>query len=253
MVGNIVQSKGRLSLPAIGGFLLAVAAGLAAVSAGVGSHWGWWSFRTGFVILRWAAYGGILAAVISLTGCLLTRPGAARRGFIWSVFGLLIALSIVIVPWSYWRLAQSVPPIHDITTDTENPPGFVAILPLRKNAPNTAVYGGRDVAAKQQAAYPDLVPLVLPLPPDQAFDRALKQTRSLGWVIVNADPNQGRIEATDTTFWFRFKDDVVIRIVPADRGSRLDIRSVSRVGKSDVGANARRIRKFLKALTKEIQ
>ncbi|MBI4765258.1 MAG: DUF1499 domain-containing protein [Deltaproteobacteria bacterium] len=252
MAEKIVQSKDRFSLLAIWGFLLAVAAGLAAVTAGVGSYWGWWTFRTGFVILRWAAYGGILALVISLAGCLLTRPGVARSGFIWSVFGLLIALLTVIIPWSHWRLAQSVPPIHDITTDTENPPGFVVLLPLRKDAPNTADYGGREVAAKQRTAYPELVPLVLPLPPDQVFIRALKQARSLGWEIVAADPTGGRIEATDTTFWFRFKDDIVIRIKLADGGSRLDIRSVSRVGKGDLGTNARRIRKFIRALKKEI-
>ena len=72
--------------------------------------------------------------------------------------------------------------------------------------------------------------------------------RKIGWVIVDANAAEGRIETTDTTFWFGFKDDIVIRITPADHGSRVDIRSVSRVGKSDVGTNAKRIRKYLKEL-----
>jgi uncharacterized protein (DUF1499 family) len=250
MAEKIVQAERGYSMAAVVGFLLAVVAGVVGVISGVGSYWEWWSFRTGFVILRWAAYGGMASAFICLAGCFLTRPGAVRRGFVLSLLGLLIALSVVVIPWSYWQLVKSVPAIHDITTDTENPPGFVAVLPLRKDAPNTAVYGGPEVAARQRTAYPDLAPLILQLPPDQAFERALKEVRSLGWEIVEADRSQGRIEATDTTFWFRFKDDVVIRITPAEKGSRIDVRSVSRVGKSDVGTNAGRIRKFLKGLKK---
>ena len=150
--------------------------------------------------------------------------------------------------WSWWHTAQSVPAIHDITTDTENPPAFVSILPLRKDAPNTADYGGPEIAAKQKAAYPDLTSAMLPLPPPPAFEHALRTARDMGWTIVDSNPGEGRIEATDTTFWFGFKDDIVIRIVPADQGSRVDVRSVSRVGRSDVGTNAKRIRKYLKKL-----
>jgi uncharacterized protein (DUF1499 family) len=80
------------------------------------------------------------------------------------------------------------------------------------------------------------------------FKRAEATARAMGWEIVAAEPGEGRIEATDTTMWFGFKDDIVIRIVPEGEGSRLDIRSMSRVGKSDLGKNADRIRKFLAAL-----
>ncbi len=89
---------------------------------------------------------------------------------------------------------------------------------------------------------------MLPLPPPQAFEQALRMARDMGWTIVDSNPGEGRIEATDMTFWFGFKDDIVIRIVPAAQGSRVDVRSVSRVGRSDVGTNAKRIRKFLKKL-----
>ena len=230
------------------GFILAVLAALAAMLAGFGSRWGLWYFRTGFTILSWAAYVGIAAVLASLIGAILTRPTTLRRGFLFSIFGLIIGIVVVGVPWCYWRTAQRVPAIHDITTDTENPPRFVSILPLRENAPNSSEYGGPGIAAKQRAAYPDLVPTVLSAPPDKAFERVLTAARKMGWVIVDANAAEGRIEATDTTFWFGFIDDIVIRITPADRGSRVDIRSVSRVGKSDVGMNAKRIGKYLKEL-----
>jgi uncharacterized protein (DUF1499 family) len=144
--------------------------------------------------------------------------------------------------------ARSVPPIHDITTDTENPPQFNAILPLRKDALNPAEYGGPSIAEQQHQAYPDIVPLILDVPPVQTIDRARSISHKMGWEIINVDPQQGIIEATDTTFWFGFKDDIVILVSSQGSGSRIDIRSVSRVGKSDVGANARRVKGFLKAL-----
>jgi uncharacterized protein (DUF1499 family) len=87
--------------------------------------------------------------------------------------------------------------------------------------------------------------LHLDAPPAQAFDRALAAARAMSWEIVASDPAQGRIEATATTFWFGFKDDIVVRIAAEGAGSRLDVRSLSRIGKSDVGANARRIRDYL--------
>ena len=230
------------------GFILAVLAALAAMLAGLGSRWELWYFRTGFVVLRWAAYVGIAAAIVSLIGVILTWPTTLRHGFLPSVFGVVIGILVFGIPWCYWRTAQRVPAIHDITTDTENPPRFVSILPLRENAPNSSEYGGPEIAAKQRAAYPDLAPTVLPAPPNKAYEQALAAARKTGWVIVDANPADGRIEATDTTFWFGFKDDIVIRVTPSDHGSRVDIRSVSRVGKSDVGMNAKRIRKYLKEL-----
>jgi uncharacterized protein (DUF1499 family) len=230
------------------GFFLAVLAALAVMLAGFGTRWGLWHFRTGFAILGWAAYTGMAAALVSLASVILTRPSTLRRGFLISIFGLLIGILVFGVPWCYWRTAQSVPAIHDITTDTENPPRFVSISPLRKNVPNSSEYGGPEIAAKQRAAYPDLAPAMLSIPPDKAFEQALAAARKMGWVIVDANAADGRIEATDITFWFGFKDDIVIRVTPADQRSRVDMRSVSRVGKSDVGMNARRIRKYLKEL-----
>ena len=228
--------------------LLALGSAVAAIVAGFGSRAGWWYFRTGFQILTWAAW-----RVRQRHHWLhrLSRravAGAAAQG-LGLLVGLVIGLLVVGLPWNMKRTAQQVPPIHDITTDTQDPPRFVAILPFRKNAPDSAEYEGAVIAAQQQAAYADLRPLVLNVSLEQAFSKALATARDMGWEIVEAKPAEGRIEATDTTFWFGFKDDVVVRVKPADQGSRIDVRSVSRVGKSDVGTNARRIRAYIERLT----
>ncbi|MEO6696871.1 MAG: DUF1499 domain-containing protein [Gammaproteobacteria bacterium] len=234
----------------IAAFWLAVGSTMTAVLAGLGSRWGWWEFGAGFALLKWAVYAGIAVILLSLGALLLEYKAGRRRGLLWAGAGLVIALAVVLAPLNWVRIASQVPPIHDITTDTQNPPQFVAVLPLRKNARNPAQYGGPEVAALQAKAYPHIVPLLLSMPPDQAFQHALSAAREMGWYIVDENPSVGRIEATATTRWFGFKDDVVIRITPVEQGSRVDMRSVSRVGVSDVGTNARRITAYLKRLNK---
>ena len=234
-----------LPIVAVIGLALALLFGLAILLAGPGYQWGWWDYRTGFVILRWSAIGGVIAALASLLGAAVTGPGSGRRGFGLSLLGLLLGISIAAVPWWYRRSAQGTPPIHDITTDIENPPRFAAVLPRRAGAPNSADYGGAEVAAQQRAAYPDIRPLQLDVPPARAFALARAAASELGWEIVAADSAAGRLEATDRTFWFGFHDDIVVRVTPEGNGSRIDVRSVSRVGRGDAGTNARRIRRFL--------
>lgn len=210
--------------------------------AGPGARLGLWEFRTGFLLLRWGAYLGIFAAGLGLLSLLWRAPGARR----WpAVVAVLAGAGAALVPYRWMQQAQRVPPIHDITTDTEQPPQFQAVLPLRADAPNPAEYGGAEIADQQRQGYPDIAPVALEQPSAEAFRRALETARGMGWDIVAADSLAGRIEATATTTWFGFKDDVVVRITPQASGSRVDVRSVSRVGKSDVGANAERIREFL--------
>lgn len=214
--------------------------------AGTGTRLGLWSFGTGFTVLRWAAYLGIAAALLALLLLLVLRP----RGGVLVILGAALVTGSIIaaIPWQQRRAARSVPPIHDITTDLGNPPEFVAILPLRADAPNAAVYGGEEIAAQQRAAYPDIQPVLLEMPSGAVFSRALDAARGMGWEVVSADSGLGRIEATATTRWFGFKDDVVVRITPDGSRTRVDVRSVSRVGRSDVGANAARIRKYVARL-----
>lgn len=230
------------------GFCAALCSVVIAVLAGLGSRLGWWHFSTGFIILRWAVYTALLSLVLSVLGAYLARPGRRRRGGLWAFFAIVISLSVILVPYSWLQTARSVPPIHDISTDTRDPPRFVAIVPLRKNAPNPVEYGGPEIATQQSEAYPDIEPLILSLSSRQAFDRALDVAKKMGWHVVAADADNGRIEATDTTFWFGFRDDIVIRIAPDHHATRIDVRSLSRVGRSDVGTNARRIRNFMKLM-----
>lgn len=242
------RSRRPLSRVAVAGLALAVLAALAALLPGPVYRFDGWSLGTAFAVLRWAAYAGIAAAAVSLVGAVLARPGGPRRGFPYAVAGLAVGLAVVGVPLSYLQTARSVPPIHDITTDTDDPPRFEAILPLRAEAPNPAAYAGEEVAARQRAAYPDIAPATVPAPPDEAFERAVAVARGMGWEVVAAEEDAGRIEATGTTFWFGFKDDVVVRIRPAGAGSRVDVRSKSRVGVGDLGVNAVRVRRFLDEL-----
>jgi uncharacterized protein (DUF1499 family) len=149
--------------------------------------------------------------------------------------------------------ARSVPPIHDISTDTINPPEFNAVVALRKDAANDLVYAHEDsaetLAKLQIAAYPDLQPTTTGLTVEAAVNRATNILKAQGLEIVSSDTAAGTVEATATTFWFGFKDDVVVRATAGEAGTTIDVRSVSRVGQSDVGANAARIKKFLDAFT----
>jgi uncharacterized protein (DUF1499 family) len=232
---------------------LTITSALLLLAAPLGYRLGIFSLRLALqTLLRWGVYVAVGAAVVSLVGLIitLTTPKERRRGLLLATVILVVAGAVIAIPGRF-RMGPPAPPIHDITTDTRDPPQYVAVLPLRANAPNTAEYGGERVAAQQRGAYPDLQPANLNVPPSQAFDRALAAVHEMGWDLVKADATAGRIEATDTTFWFGFKDDVVIRVRPADGGSRVDVRSLSRVGVGDAGTNAKRIRAYLKVLTQQ--
>ncbi|TAL17875.1 DUF1499 domain-containing protein [bacterium] len=229
------------------GFAVSLLAVISLVMAGLGTRWGFWDFRTGFLFLRAAVVLGVIGILLSLVSAF----PAKGVFFTLALLGILIGLVSAGIPFKWYRMAKSVPVIHDITTDWEDPPRFDAILPIRQSAPNTAEYGGEEIAAQQRKAYPSVVPKILDDPPSEAFRKALNAAIGLGWQVVSADMTSGRIEATDTTLWFGFKDDIIIRIRPNGPGSKVDVRSVSRVGKSDVGANAKRIEKYLARLARE--
>jgi uncharacterized protein (DUF1499 family) len=226
--------------------LLTAVALLMLVAPGPLYRQGYLGLAGAFAVLKWALYAGLGALVLGVLAVIVAAiRGSGMAAPLTAVVALLLVFAM---PAILVRRASRVPRIHDITTDTDHPPNFVAIVPLRASAPNPAVYGGPEIAAQQHQGYPNVTPLALGVPPDQAFNRALAVARKMGWDIVASDPASGRIEATDTTFWFGFKDDVVVRIAAAPGGSRVDVRSVSRVGLSDVGTNAARIRKYLSEL-----
>jgi uncharacterized protein (DUF1499 family) len=216
-------------------------------SAGPSYRVGILSLTNAFTLLRWAAYTGIAAIVLGAIAAGLAYRRHLRVQMVVAAPALLAGLVAVGVPFELQRRARAVPPIHDISTDLENPPTFEATLPLRADTPND-LERTSEVTELQRHGYPDLAPVTLPIPLDQAFDRALAAAQEAGWQIVTADKSSGRIEATDTTRWFGFKDDVVVRLTPWGAGTRVDMRSVSRIGRSDIGTNARRIRQYLDRL-----
>lgn len=231
--------------------LIAVVAAVLLLVAGPGTRLDLWEFGFGFTLMRWALYAGLAAAVL---GILLLLIPATRRGGAGALLAaVVIGVGTAAVPWTLVQQARSVPPIHDITTDTADPPEFVAIAPLRADAPNPVAYPGEETAAQQREAYPGIGTLQVDAWPAIAFEHALETARMKGWEIVAASEEEGRIEATATTFWFGFKDDVVIRIRGDNGGSAVDVRSKSRVGRSDVGANAARIEAYLEDLQARLQ
>ncbi len=142
-------------------------------------------------------------------------------------------------------------PIHDISTDTADPPAFVTVAELRGPNDNPVEYAGAETAALQATAYPDIQTLVFLDPPAVIFDKALAVAASMGWEIVASDIDTGHIEATATTPFVGFKDDVVIRVRAGDSETRVDVRSKSRFGKGDMGVNAKRIREYRDKLLAE--
>jgi uncharacterized protein (DUF1499 family) len=206
------------------------------------------SLQNAFGLLRWAGYFGLAGMVVALLAGGLAYMRGARAYALLSAVAFVIATTAFAIPFQWQRSARSLPPIHDISTDLENPPTFEAVVPLREKAPNS-LDRPPILAQQQREGYPDLAPLTLPIPLDQAFDRALQRAQEAGWRVVTADKGSGRIEATDTTRWFGFEDDIVVRLTPWGSGTRVDVRSVSRIGRGDVGTNARRIRNYLRMLT----
>lgn len=223
--------------------------------APLGTRLGWWHYSFALYWLM-PASGYVAAAAVVLSVSTLALGWSQlrlRRSIVVLVAGITGAV-LAYVPWNYQRIRSALPPIHDITTDAENPPFFVAVLPARaaENA-GSAIYDGAGLPPLQRSAYPDLAPIRVAWPVSKAFDQALVVARAMpGWTIVAADPYAGRIEASQQSRWFRFTDDVVIRVACDEAGSRVDMRSTSRQGRSDYGVNAARIRAFMSALRQRI-
>lgn len=254
MHAHEMQLRGEASRAAggtavFGACALALVALAGLASAPLGWRIGLWHYTVSFAIMRDAAYVALLAAAAA-GAALLTwkRLVLARR--IATLAALAIAAVVVAVPWHYARLAAITPPIHDITTDADNPPVFWAVLPSRAEEDADPVeYGGAAVAKLQRAYYPQIAPVITRLPPTAAFAVALAAAQAMpGWVDVIAEPDAWRIEASQESFWMRFTDDISIRVSPDGAGSRIDARSLSRQGRGDFGANAARVTAYLEAL-----
>jgi uncharacterized protein (DUF1499 family) len=205
------------------------------------------SLGSAFAIVRWAAVVALAGAALSLGTFWWARRKARRGAAVFAGFGVLVGVLTAGIGYGWLRQAEGAPPLHDVTTDLENPPAFEALAAERPTGSN-ALTRSRDVDELQRQHYPELAPLVLAQPARLVFDRARLVADNQGWTIVASDPDNGRLEATDTTRWFGFTDDIVVRLTPWGTGTRVDVRSASRYGTRDTGTNARRIRRFLSAL-----
>lgn len=229
-----------------------VLAAVVLLLSGYGYQWGWWGLGTAFTwLLPASGVVGLIGFSLAVVFGFVRWSDPARKGVKVVAGGLVLSLAVIGTIGYWFNEAQQYPPIHDITTDIENPPQFRDVVALRADAPNDTTYGDKEKAQTQRDAYPDLQTLYLEVGYSEAFDRALKAAEQMPWEqIVTSDKEAGLIEAVDELAWFGFKDDVVIRVDTAETAARskIDVRSVSRIGRGDIGVNAHRIREYLEAV-----
>jgi len=205
------------------------------------------SLGDAFAMVRWAAYVSLAGTALSALALIWSRRKGRTGASVMAGLGVLIGLLTAAVGYGWLRQAQAAPPLHDVTTDLDNPPSFEKLAKDRPPGSHPLTRSG-DVDQLQRQHYPDLAPVIVSQPTGLVFDRVRLVAQNQGWTIVGSDPPNGRLEATDTTWWFGFTDDIVVRLTPWGTGTRVDMRSVSRRGTTDTGTNARRIRRFLSAL-----
>ncbi len=246
-------------------FGLSLALPLYFAAAALATRFGLIDWRLGFGTLT-LGYGPLLLmaaaglAVVALLLALLVKP---RAGLGKAALALVIPLLALGYAGYVRSEAASIPPIHDIVSDADAPLMFSdRVMALRAAVPGANAVeadprvpdddrfgpaAGQSARALQRSAYPDIQPILVSQAPAEAFETALAAARAEGWSIDATDPQNGRIEASVRSLWFGFVDDVVVQVSPADGGSRIDVRSTSRVGVSDLGANAKRVRAFQSA------
>jgi len=232
-------------------FIMACAAALIVASAGPLNRFLGLDIEVVIAVFRYGFYIAVAAAALGLATIVPTRPGERRRGFVASFLAIVIGVAAAWMPVDWFLRAQRLPEINDISTDIANPPPLVVTNQLRRGAPNPAAYPGAGAGVLQRSAYPEVAPVILPVPPAEAFRLVDRVAMAMDWDVVARAPDEGRLEAIATSDWFGFRDDIVVRIRPEGAGSRVDIRSKSRVGESDLGVNARRIREFITRLKAE--
>lgn len=235
--------------------ILCFGAVIAALVGAVGSGREAWHFRVGFKILEYAFYAAAVGAVAALIALFLAWRLRSRLGLV-AILALVTALAFLAYVGNQVRIARSVPAIHDVSTNLDDPPRFYRLRVRDDNMANIPTTGRPEVDALPPRErwkaihaehYGDIATIRVPWDVREATTRARDLAEQRGWEIVTFDPQAGIVEAVDTSFFFRFKDNVIVRVRPITEGggSIVDMRSISRVGVSDVGVNARRVRSFL--------
>jgi len=226
----------------------------------VGTGRGYWEYTSGLKGVAGAFLLGLGAILIGAIQGWRTRkainpPPRARR---W--VGMLVALLYVGWVGTFLMAALTVPAIHDVSTDLADPPAFQTLTLRTDNLDNIPGADDKDMrgltplqrwAVVHQKDYGGIRSVRINEPVPMVVAKAERLAKARGWDVAISLPEEGRLEATETSAFFRFKDDVVLRVRPSDtgEGSVVDMRSVSRVGISDLGMNAKRVRSFLADLT----
>jgi uncharacterized protein (DUF1499 family) len=224
---------------------------LAVLFGPIGIHAGWVAPLAGFTAFAAGLLLGLLAALLGVAGFLVARGESAAAARARALTALLTgaALGVVLIV-SAWP-GRGLPRINDITTTPDDPPMFQVAARDSANAARDMSYPAA-FAAQQRAAYPDLLPIPIEQPLADAFVRAQGAASALGWEVMLSSPSEGLLEAQHVSRVFLFVDDIAVRVRPAPGDpshSLVDVRSKSRVGRGDVGANAKRIRAFRDALS----
>ena len=244
--------SGRLTVAAV---ILCFGSVAMALIGAVGSGRGAWDFRLGFTLLQYAVYAGALGVAIAIVAAFLARRARPKLVLV-NLAAVLVAGAFLAFVGNQIRIARSVPPIHDISTNLEDWPRFYRLTVRDDNLESVPDMGRDDLRALpprerwkaiHRESYGDIATIRVPWSVEETVARARALAEERGWEIVTADPQRGIVEAVDTSFFFRFKDNIVVRARPVtDRNETVvDMRSISRVGVSDIGVNARRVRDFL--------
>jgi fatty-acyl-CoA synthase len=226
-----------------------------------------WQLSLGTLIVQWGPrliIGVLVLAVVALIATALKSP---RKG--WRSATVAVLIPLVALGYLVWvrGQAEGIPPIHDVSTRPSDPPVYSsALMAERARSPDTnpvvsltvpmstldkyqgprfAEIADRTLGEVAAEAYPEVKPLITAATPAAAWAAALAEAQAQGWTLVSQDPVAGTLDATATTFWFGFRDDVAVRVRPEGAGAVIDVRSTSRVGLSDLGANAARIEAYL--------
>ena len=214
----------------------------------LGARTGIWGFGVGFVLLQLGSVLALVAIGGGIAGIVVARR-RSLSGDLWATAaGLAVSFAVVVLMGMQLLKGLSVPLIHHISTNPEEPPEFIEVVALRGENSNPLAFDAEVIGPLQKQFYPWVEPLLLRATPAEAFDKALGVLGDMGLEVVAAHPELGLIEAVDTTFWFGFKDDVAVRVREYPQGSVIDVRSVSRIGLSDMGTNAERIKEILRRL-----
>jgi len=226
-------------------FILALLTPLTALMSGVGVRYELWHFKVGFGILKYSVFAALLAlvlTVIALGAAYIAHQKVFTKR---AIYALVVSLVVSMTPILYLAEFRKIPTLADATTDFDLPPSFIDVGPQREGK-NPSDYLGEEAAELQQHFFPELEGLVTGYTKKRLIGITEEVVTEMGMEIVASYPELGRLEATATSLWFGFKDDVVVRVLPYPGGNTvMDVRSASRVGRLDGGVNAKRVQALL--------